>query len=834
MMLDLGPFSDEKFDAKRWVNSSCQARHPQDSLEKHLVDLEMKLQIASEEIGSSLEEQSGSALLRVPRATRDVLRLRDDAVSLRSSVAGILQKLKKAEGSSADCIATLARVDSVKQRMEAAYKTLQDAAGLTQLSSTVEDVFASGDLPRAAETLASMRNCLSAVGEVAEFANVRKQLEVLEDRLEAMVQPRLTDALTYHKVDVAQDLRGILIRIGRFKSLELQYSKVRLKPIKQLWDDFDTKQRANKLASERSETQRLSTGDELQLPSTQASFASWLPSFYDELLLYLEQEWKWCMVAFPDDYMTLVPKLLVETMGVLGASFVSRLNLATGDAVPETKALAKGVMDLLSGDLPKGINIQTKHLEALIDLHNVTGSFARNIQHLFAESELRVLIDTLKAVYLPFESFKQKYGKMERAILASEIAVVDLRGAVTRGVGAQGIELSETVRRMEESVPQVVVLLEAAVERCIGFTGGSEADELILAIDDTMLQYISMLQETLKSLRVVFGVDGTGDGVSSKKDGSAEKSSRKMDLSSNEEWSIVQGALQILTVADCLTSRSSVFEASLRATLARLNSSLSISLFGTNLDQNLSHLTSEQTAGDLSMAGRASLDVAAIRLVDVPEKARKLLNLLEQSKDPRFHALPLASQRVAAFADTVNELVYDILISKVRQRLGEVSRLPIWSSVEEQTAFALPNFSSYPQAYVTSVGEYLLTLPQQLEPLAEGISTNGDANNEDAQFFATEWMFKVAEGATALYMEQLRGIQYISDRGAQQLCVDIEYLSNVLAALSMPIPPVLATFQTCLATPRDELKDVMKSEAGSELDFPTANLVCKMRRISFD
>ncbi|KAJ4875828.1 conserved oligomeric Golgi complex component-related protein [Raphanus sativus] len=833
-MLDLGPFSDEKFDAKRWVNSSCQARHPQDSLEKHLVDLEMKLQIASEEIGSSLEEQSGSALLRVPRATRDVLRLRDDAVSLRSSVAGILQKLKKAEGSSADCIATLARVDSVKQRMEAAYKTLQDAAGLTQLSSTVEDVFASGDLPRAAETLASMRNCLSAVGEVAEFANVRKQLEVLEDRLEAMVQPRLTDALTYHKVDVAQDLRGILIRIGRFKSLELQYSKVRLKPIKQLWDDFDTKQRANKLASERSETQRLSTGDELQLPSTQASFASWLPSFYDELLLYLEQEWKWCMVAFPDDYMTLVPKLLVETMGVLGASFVSRLNLATGDAVPETKALAKGVMDLLSGDLPKGINIQTKHLEALIDLHNVTGSFARNIQHLFAESELRVLIDTLKAVYLPFESFKQKYGKMERAILASEIAVVDLRGAVTRGVGAQGIELSETVRRMEESVPQVVVLLEAAVERCIGFTGGSEADELILAIDDTMLQYISMLQETLKSLRVVFGVDGTGDGVSSKKDGSAEKSSRKMDLSSNEEWSIVQGALQILTVADCLTSRSSVFEASLRATLARLNSSLSISLFGTNLDQNLSHLTSEQTAGDLSMAGRASLDVAAIRLVDVPEKARKLLNLLEQSKDPRFHALPLASQRVAAFADTVNELVYDILISKVRQRLGEVSRLPIWSSVEEQTAFALPNFSSYPQAYVTSVGEYLLTLPQQLEPLAEGISTNGDANNEDAQFFATEWMFKVAEGATALYMEQLRGIQYISDRGAQQLCVDIEYLSNVLAALSMPIPPVLATFQTCLATPRDELKDVMKSEAGSELDFPTANLVCKMRRISFD
>lgn len=83
-------------------------------------------------------------------------------------------------------------------------------------------------------------------------------------------------------------------------------------------------------------------------------------------------------------------------------------------------------------------------------------------------------------------------------------------------------------------------------------------------------------------------------------------------------------------------------------------------------------------------------------------------------------------------------------------------------------------------------------------------------------------------------MEQLRGIQYLSERGAQQLSVDIEYLSNVLSALSMPIPLVLSTFQTCLSIPRDQLKDLMKSDSGNELDLPTANLVCKMRRISLD
>ncbi|XP_062115016.1 conserved oligomeric Golgi complex subunit 7-like [Humulus lupulus] len=313
----------------------------------------------------------------------------------------------QAEGSSAESIAALAKVDTVKQRMEAAYETLQDAAGLTQLSSTVEDVFASGDLPRAAETLANMRHCLSAVGEVAEFANVRKQLEVLEDRLDAMVQPRLTDALSSRKIDIAQNLRGILIRIGRFKSLELHYTKVHLKPIKQLWEDFDSKQRAIKLANEKTESERLSS-HEFQSSSSTISFTSWLPSFYDELILYLEKEWKWCMVAFPEDYKTLVPKLLIETMATIGASFISRINLSIGEVVPETRALGKGLLDIMSGDMPMGIKIQRKHLEALIELHNVTQTFARNIQHSFSDSDLRVLMDTLKAVYSPFESFKQR------------------------------------------------------------------------------------------------------------------------------------------------------------------------------------------------------------------------------------------------------------------------------------------------------------------------------------------------------------------------------------------------------------------------------------------
>jgi len=85
------------------------------------------------------------------------------------------------------------------------------------------------------------------------------------------------------KVDAVQDLRGILIRIDRFKSLEAHYTKIHVKPLKKLWEDFDLKQRSSRLDMEKLGGESICG----------LSFSSWLPNFYDETLLYLEQEWKW-------------------------------------------------------------------------------------------------------------------------------------------------------------------------------------------------------------------------------------------------------------------------------------------------------------------------------------------------------------------------------------------------------------------------------------------------------------------------------------------------------------------------------------------------------------
>lgn len=54
---------------------------------------------------------------------------------------------------------------------------------------------------------------------------------------------------------------------------------------------------------------------------------------------------------------------------------------------------------------------------------------------------------------------------------------------------------------------------------------------------------------------------------------------------------------------------------------------------------------------------------------------------------------------------------------------------------------------------------------------------------------------QVATGAADLYTQSLLSIPKLSPKGAQQISADLEYFCNVLSALSVAIPPALATIQ---------------------------------------
>lgn len=63
-----------------------------------------------------------------------------------------------------------------------------------------------------------------------------------------------------------------------------------------------------------------------------------------------------------------------------------------------------------------------------------------------------------------------------------------------------------------------------------------------------------------------------------------------------------------------------------------------------------------------------------------------------------------------------------------------------------------------------------------------------------AQYVAPTSTFQVAAGAAALYVQQLQRIERFSPLGSQQLAADLEYFCNVLAALSVALPPELISW----------------------------------------
>ena len=65
---------------------------------------------------------------------------------------------------------------------------------------------------------------------------------------------------------------------------------------------------------------------------------------------------------------------------------------------------------------------------------------------------------------------------------------------------------------------------------------------------------------------------------------------------------------------------------------------------------------------------------------------------------------------------------------QVHSEVRGLARQGVWAQGSQGGALGLPVFSAYPQASVTSVGEYLMLLPHHLEPLG----APGQAQHLDA------------------------------------------------------------------------------------------------------
>lgn len=237
---------------------------------------------------------------------------------------------------------------------------------------------------------------------------------------------------------------------------------------------------------------------------------------------------------------------------------------------------------------------------------------------------------------------------------------------------------------------------------------------------------------------------------------------------------------------------------------------------------------------------------ASLRIVqmygDVLLRLRALAARLETDEG----VFPRALRGCMSANRAAQQFATDVAFAPVRLSLAGVEQLPIWARDEPAagaSALPMPAFSRSPSRYITTIGEHLLVLPQQLEPftdaandallcalragpaVAEGLAGGRGGADRPAEPTASStpadiWLAGQCRRAVAAVVDVVLRIATLSESGRAQLLADLDYFVNVLRALEVDAGPRLTALQRLLsiepasfAAAAAELQPAILSEA---------------------
>lgn len=222
----------------------------------------------------------------------------------------------------------------------------------------------------------------------------------------------------------------------------------------------------------------------------------------------------------------------------------------------------------------------------------------------------------------------------------------------------------------------------------------------------------------------------------------------------------------------------------------------------------------DSVLGDLSLKV-PSENVESVSSLFHLEELRKSL-FSELSLNP---ALLEALGRLEGYVNQCQRDIVDSLVIHIKPHMEKITSI-IWCESGTDTG-ALPKFSLSPNPFITTIGEYLLTLPQQLDALMqnENLSFRAiqlpnlitedvqDFSGDNSQFAAEVghlWISSIVRTVESLLISKFLAITKLSESGTKQLLTDIGYFNNILAALEIEMHSEFKLMLELLNCPADQ------------------------------
>ncbi|XP_048587068.1 conserved oligomeric Golgi complex subunit 7 isoform X2 [Nematostella vectensis] len=441
--MDFSKFSNDNFDVKEWVNSALRARDDKIPVDAHASTLVMKLQLFIQEVNNALEETSVQAVNNIPRVVREIDNVQHEASLLREQMHMVKEDIKKVEENTAQSMKMLMELDTVKSHMQAASQGLQEADNWTTLSSDVDKVFESGDIIAISDKLVGMHKSLNVLQDVPDYAERRRMLEGLKNRLEALLSPKIVAAFNNHCLDETKSYVKIFTAIDRLDQLQNYYIRCHKTKLQQAWNNTRTE-------------------------DPNRPMVDWLATFYDVILSTWHTEVTWCSQVFPEPG-TVLCVLLTQALTHL------------------TPSLPQCITEYIKDD--------DNVLVRLIELRQVSTRFALGLETAINQQQSKcnpASITTLvDAVFSPYTHYLLDYPSLQQTHLSSRLQGIPLR--------VEGF--LEMAGLMAESVDHVFCLADEAVNHCVLLTDGYAACCLCQVLEEFFSAYAGSLGECITHLR---------------------------------------------------------------------------------------------------------------------------------------------------------------------------------------------------------------------------------------------------------------------------------------------------------------------------------------------
>lgn len=409
----------------------------------------------------------------------------------------------------------------------------------------------------------------------------------------------------------------------------------------------------------------------------------------------------------------------------------------------------------LKHDISNYISDSQTPVHALQTLLDIMSRFASSISKGIPDTDTEISEQLGRAIVGPYITHLSSFGDKVKSTLLRDVHTLPMRLKSTS---------SDSLSELHASVKRVVPHVRDYIPLCVELTDGNTLVDVVAAIEFYFDLLVEKINAFTKELRVAFGLDGA------------------KPVFQEDHWVGFQSCFRFLQIlGECYMDIKALEEESIVTIKTYLSKRPKLIEVNFWKDTDATKFTQNQISRE---------------------------SLMDGSKTDLF------AKTVELFASPVNQankLCVDFVLSHIKNNTNGIHLSMEW--VSEEGAVFTPS----PLTYITTLGDYLLLLPQQLEPFFLDDNLPLDtalrlidfaaypSMSQDVEGDAFAWLTCVCKSTMFALVEMILKIHRLTGAGCKQLVADVGYISNVMGALEVPLSRDIVDISKLLSCSIDQI-----------------------------